>query len=387
MKLKSLLMITGALVATTACQKQEQQTGAAPECAVMTVQPTSVDLKTTFPATIRGRQDIEIRPQISGFITKLCVDEGALVKKGQTLFLINPTEYQAAVNTAQAAIKVAEANLATQEITVNSKRELLKKNIISEYDMQMAENTLASMKANLAQSKAQLVTAKQNLAYTTITSPSDGIVGSIPYRVGSLVSSATAEPLTVVSDISKMYAYFSMTEKELLEQTKKSGNDRAVIESMPELDLQLIDGSVYDQKGKVETISGVIDATTGSVSVRAAFANPKGILKSGGTGKILLPYKSDNALVVPQTATYEIQDKKFVYVLQKDGTVKSTEVEVLDVNDGKNYIVTAGLKSGDQIALENVSTMKDGQKITPITAQQSESKYQAALKQNAGAAQ
>ena len=387
MKLKSLLMITGALVATTACQKQEQQTGAAPECAVMTVQPSSVDLKTTFPATIRGRQDIEIRPQISGFITKLCVDEGALVKKGQTLFLINPTEYQAAVNTAQAAIKVAEANLATQEITVNSKRELLKKNIISEYDMQMAENTLASMKANLAQSKAQLVTAKQNLAYTTITSPSDGIVGSIPYRVGSLVSSATAEPLTVVSDISKMYAYFSMTEKELLEQTKKSGNDRAVIESMPELDLQLIDGSVYDQKGKVETISGVIDATTGSVSVRAAFANPKGILKSGGTGKILLPYKSDNALVVPQTATYEIQDKKFVYVLQKDGTVKSTEVEVLDVNDGKNYIVTAGLKSGDQIALENVSTMKDGQKITPITAQQSEAKYQAALKQNAGAAQ
>ena len=387
MKLKSLLMITGALVATTACQKQEQQTGAAPECAVMTVQPSSVDLKTTFPATIRGRQDIEIRPQISGFITKLCVDEGALVKKGQTLFLINPTEYQAAVNTAQAAIKVAEANLATQEITVNSKRELLKKNIISEYDMQMAENTLASMKANLAQSKAQLVTAKQNLAYTTITSPSDGIVGSIPYRVGSPVSSATAEPLTVVSDISKMYAYFSMTEKELLEQTKKSGNDRAVIESMPELDLQLIDGSVYDQKGKVETISGVIDATTGSVSVRAAFANPKGILKSGGTGKILLPYKSENALVVPQTATYEIQDKKFVYVLQKDGTVKSTEVEVLDVNDGKNYIVTAGLKSGDQIALENVSTMKDGQKITPITAQQSEAKYQAALKQNAGAAQ
>ena len=387
MKLKSLLMITGALVATTACQKQEQQAGAAPECAVMTVQPTSVDLKTTFPATIRGRQDIEIRPQISGFITKLCVDEGALVKKGQTLFLINPTEYQAAVNTAQAAIKVAEANLATQEITVNSKRELLKKNIISEYDMQMAENTLASMKANLAQSKAQLVTAKQNLAYTTITSPSDGIVGSIPYRVGSLVSSATAEPLTVVSDISKMYAYFSMTEKELLEQTKKSGNDRAVIESMPELDLQLIDGSVYDQKGKVETISGVIDATTGSVSVRAAFANPKGILKSGGTGKILLPYKSDNALVVPQTATYEIQDKKFVYVLQKDGTVKSTEVEILDVNDGKSYIVTAGLKSGDQIALENVSTMKDGQKITPITAQQSEAKYQAALKQNAGAAQ
>ena len=387
MKLKSLLMITGALVATTACQKQEQQTGAAPECAVMTVQPSSVDLKTTFPATIRGRQDIEIRPQISGFITKLCVDEGALVKKGQTLFLINPTEYQAAVNTAQAAIKVAEANLATQEITVNSKRELLKKNIISEYDMQMAENTLASMKANLAQSKAQLVTAKQNLAYTTITSPSDGIVGSIPYRVGSLVSSATAEPLTVVSDISKMYAYFSMTEKELLEQTKKSGNDRAVIESMPELDLQLIDGSVYDQKGKVETISGVIDATTGSVSVRAAFANPKGILKSGGTGKILLPYKSENALVVPQTATYEIQDKKFVYVLQKDGTVKSTEVEVLDVNDGKNYIVTGGLKSGDQIALENVNTMKDGQKITPITAQQSEAKYQAALKQEAGAAQ
>lgn len=387
MKLNSLLMIGCALVATTACQNQDQQQGNAPECAVMTVQPTSVNLKKNYPTTIKGRQDIEIRPQISGFITKLCVDEGATVRKGQTLFLINPTEYQAAVNTAKAAIEVAEANLATQEITVKSKRELLKKNIISQYDMQMEENTLASMKANLAQSKAQLVTAKQNLSYTVITSPSDGVVGSIPYRVGSLVSASTAEPLTVVSDISKMYAYFSMTEKELLEQSKGKGSTKAIIEQMPELELQLIDGTIYNEKGKVETISGVIDAATGSVSIRAAFANPNGILKSGSTGNVLIPYKSDSAIVIPQKATYEIQDKKFVYILQPDGTVKSTEVGILDISDGQSYIVTSGLKSGDKIALENVSTLKDGQKITPITEQQSKAKYQTALKQEAASAQ
>lgn len=380
MKFTSLLMIGCAVLVATACKDQNQQQGNAPECATMTVQPSSVNLKKNYPATIRGRQDIEIRPQISGFITKLCVDEGAMVRKGQTLFLINPTEYQAAVNTAQAAIKVAEANLATQEITVKSKRELLKKNIISEYDMQMEENTLASMKANLAQSKAQLVTAKQNLAYTVITSPSDGIVGSIPYRVGSLVSSSTAEPLTVVSDISKMYAYFSMTEKELLEESKGKGNTKSIIEQMPELELELIDGTIYNHRGKVETISGVIDASTGSVSIRAAFPNPDGILKSGGTGNVLVPYQRDNAIVIPQKATYELQDKKFVYVVQKDGTVKSTEVSVLDLNDGQTYVVTAGLKGGEQIAIENVSTLKDGQKITPITPKQSEEKYKAALK-------
>ncbi len=380
-------MIGCALVATTACQNQAQQEGNAPECAVTTIQPTSVNLKKNYPTTIKGRQDIEIRPQVSGFITKLCVDEGAIVKKGQTLFLINPTEYEAAVNTAKAAIEVAEANLATQEITVKSKRELLKKNIISQYDMQMEENTLASMKANLAQSKAQLVSAEQNLAYTVITSPSDGIVGSIPYRVGSLVSSSTTEPLTTVSDISKMYAYFSLTEKELLEQSKGKGSLQAIIDQMPELELELIDGSIYSEKGKVETISGVIDGTTGSVSIRAAFANPNSMLKSGSTGNVLIPYQRDSAIVIPQKATYEIQDKKFVYVLQPDGTVKSTEISILDINDGQTYIVTAGLKGGDQIAVENVNTLQDGQKITPITEKQSQEKFQAAVRQEAASAQ
>ena len=365
----------------------QNMAGGVREFAVETLEPVSVDLKTTIPATIRGLQDVEIRPRVSGFITKLCVDEGAVVKKGQPLFLIDKVQYEAARNAAEAAVKVAEANVATNRLTVKNKTDLQAQNIISEYDLEMAQNTLKTAEAQLAQAKAQLVSAEQDLAYTTVTSPSDGVVGSIPFRVGSLVSSSSAEPLTVVSDISKMYVYFTMNEKQLLEMTRRDGASLGkMVGNMPEVELMLADGSVYPQKGRIETLTGVIDTKTGSFTLRALFPNTDYVLRSGGTGNVLIPSQLDSALMVPQKATSEIQDKKFVYVLQPDSTVKNTPVEVFNLDDGKNYVVTSGLRAGDRIVVEGVATLKDGAKIKAITPAEAAARLNA-LSGAAGAAQ
>lgn len=348
--------------------------------AVTTLQPSNVELKSSYPATIRGKQDVEIRPQVAGFITKLCVDEGATVKKGQQLFIIDQVQYEAAVKQAEAGVKVAQANVSTAELTAKNKRELFKKQIISDFELQSTENQLASQKAALAQAEAQLVNAKKNLSFTVVTSPSNGIVGSIPFRVGSLVSGSSATPLTTVSEFSEMYAYFSLTEKELLKLIRKDNGEKDVIESFPGVQLQLADASLYDQTGKIETISGMIDPSTGSVTLRASFPNQNKLLRSGGTGAVLIPYKMENVITVPQRATYEVQDKKFVYVLQPDNTIKNTEIQVFNVDNGKDYVVTSGLKAGDKIVVENVSTLKDGQAIEPITQEQSQQNFEQALK-------
>ena len=353
--------------------------GGAPECAVQTLQPATVNLTSSYPATIKGKQDVEIRPQVSGFITKVCVDEGSMVRKGQVLFIIDPTQYEAAARSAKAAVATAEAAVSTQQITVDNKRALNKKNIISDYDLAMAENSLASAKAQLASAKAQLISAEQNLGFTNVKSPSDGIVNDIPYRLGSLVSPSIATPLTIVSDITEMYVYASLTEKELLELVRKDGSQSAAVETYPEVQLQLSDGSTYDQKGKIETISGVINANTGAVSIRATFPNSNHLLRSGGMGNLIIPYHMENALVVPQKATTEIQDKKFVFLQQPDNTVKMNEITILNIDNGQEYVVTSGLKQGDLIVIENVGTLKDGQTIKPTTPAQSEANFQQAM--------
>lgn len=224
-----------------------------------------------YPATIKGRQDVEIRPQVSGFITKLCVDEGATVRKGQLLFIIDPTQYEAAVRTAKASVATAEAAVNTQQMTVDNKIELNKKQIISDYDLSMAKNSLAQAQAQLAQAKAQLTTAQQNYSFTQVKSPSDGVINDIPYRLGALVSPSMATPMTTVSEIDEVYVYFSTTEKELLAMTKTGGTIKEEISKIPAIKLQLIDGTTYDAEGKVDAITGVIDQSTGSVSMRAIF--------------------------------------------------------------------------------------------------------------------
>lgn len=374
-----IVLFAFCLTLLSSCGKKGFDMGGAPECAVQTLQPATVNLTSSYPATIKGKQDVEIRPQVSGFITKVCVDEGSMVRKGQVLFIIDPTQYEAAARSAKAAVATAEAAVSTQQITVDNKRALNKKNIISDYDLAMAENSLASAKAQLASAKAQLISAEQNLGFTNVKSPSNGIVNDIPYRLGSLVSPSITTPLTIVSDITEMYVYASLTEKELLELVRKDGSQSAAVETYPEVQLQLSDGSTYDQKGKIETISGVINANTGAVSIRATFPNSNHLLRSGGMGNLIIPYHMENALVVPQKATTEIQDKKFVFLQQPDNTVKMNEITILNIDNGQEYVVTSGLKQGDLIVIENVGTLKDGQTIKPTTPAQSEANFQQAM--------
>lgn len=364
------------------CGNSQQGGMPALSLAVMTVEPTSQELNSAYPATIKGQQDIEIRARVSGYITKLCVDEGAVVHKGQPLFLIDAVPYQKAVQAAEAAVELAKANVATTQLTVDSKTELHAQNIISDYDLQTAKNSLASAKAALAQAEAQLASARNDLSYTTITSPSDGVVGTIPFRVGSLVGTTTQEPLTVVSDINKMFVYFSMNEKQLLALTRqKDGSVNSMIGAMPEVQLQLADGTMYPAKGKIETLSGVIDLSTGAVQMRATFPNAQRLLRSGGTGTVLIPSVLDSALLIPQSATYEVQDKKFVYVLGDSSKVKNTEITVFPLDNGKQYVVTSGLKPGEQVVVEGVATLRDGMPIQPITPEQSAAKVQAMTQQ------
>ena len=353
------------------------------EFAVMPVLSTSSNQTTSYPATIKGTQDIEIRPQVSGFIVKLCVDEGATVRNGQALFKIDETQYASAYRQAKAAVKTAEANVNTLSLTEQNKKMLHEKKIISDFEYQTAVNNLLSAEASLAQ--AALISAKQNLDFCTVTSPSDGVIGTFPYRVGSLVSPSVVEPLTTVSEIKNMYVYFSMTEKDLLRLTKAGGTLKEQLEKMPEVDLQLSDGTIYSEKGKIDAVSGVIDQTTGSVSMRAIFPNSSNILRSGGMANVIFPYVMENIILIPQSSTVEIQDKKFVYVLQSDSTIKYTEINISELNDGQRYIVTGGLNPNDKIVIEGVQTLHNGQKITPITPEQKEAKYKQALKdQNEG---
>lgn len=346
------------------------------EFTVKTVSATSSSQVKKYPATIKGLQDIEIRPQVSGFIVGLCVDEGATVHKGQALFQIDPTQYKAAYDQAKAGVEAAKAALETVTATMKNKKMLYDQKIISDFEYQTAINNQLSAKANLAQAEAAYAAAKQNLGFCTVTSPSDGVIGTFPYRIGSLVSPSVAQPLTTVSQIGEMYVYFSMTEKQLLELTKTGTSLKEELDKMPPVKMELSDGTLYDQEGKIDAVSGVIDQTTGSVSMRAVFPNSKNILRSGGTANIVFPYTMENVILIPQYATQEIQDKKFVYVLQGDNTLKHTEVQVSDLSDGKNYIVTGGLNPGDKIVVEGVQTLQDGQQITPITPADKEAKYQ-----------
>ncbi len=333
----------------------------------MTIGYSTSDLESAYPVTIKGRTDIDIRPQVTGFITKVHVDEGQQVKKGQLLFTIDQVQYQAQVDAAEAATRVAESAVGTAKLTEANKRKLFDKNIISEYEWQMADNNLKSAQAQLASAQAQLTSAKKNLAYTQVTSPSDGVIGSIPNREGSLASPSSAQPLTTVSDNSEVYAYFSLNEKDILDLTKGgSVSLNSSVGNMPEVSLRLANGEIYPNKGKVATVSGVIGSTTGSASVRALFDNKNGMLRSGSTGQVLIPIHSDSALIIPQKATFELQDRRFVYVVSDSNTVKSVPITVSPVSDGQTFIVTSGLKPGDRIAIESVGNkLKDGMAIVP----------------------
>ena len=340
------------------------QTGEYP---VITVSTGDVPVSDRYPATLKGKLDVEIRPQVSGQIVRLAVDEGAKVRKGQTLFVIDQVQFQEQVNAAQAAVRVAETAVATAKLTRDNNRQLSDNNVIGAYAMQTSENALATAEAQLAQAKAQLTAARKNLSFTNITSPTDGVVGSIPFRVGSLVGPTMAQPLTTVSNISEMYAYISMTERQLLQFSQNGATISEAIHNMPPVTLELLDGSQYPEKGTLSTVSGVINPATGSVDVRVLFPNASGTLLSGSTGTVIIPTVVKDGILIPQSAAYQIQERSFVYTVDDQNTAHSKEVTITDANDGKNYIVTEGLSAGDKIVTDGLISLKDGMTIVPVT--------------------
>lgn len=384
MKIKNVLFVAAVcvLVALTSCGGSKK--GGLPdfgddEFAVATIGSSSAALQTTYPATIKGIQDVEVRPKVSGFITKVFVHEGQTVSAGQALFSIDSETYQAAVRSAAAAVNTAKAQANTAKLTYQNNKKLYDSKIIGEFELSTAANSLATAQAQVAQAEASLASAREQLAWCTVTSPSAGVVGSLPFKVGALVS-ASGQALTTVSNISTMEVFFSLSESQILNMSKTNGSVQAAIASFPAVKLQLADGSIYNHPGKVVKMSGVIDATTGSISLIAHFPNPEKLLKSGGAGSIVIPNDHSNAIVIPQEACSQVQDKIFVYAVTKDNKVKYSEIKVNPQDDGKNYIVTSGLHVGDRIVLKGITKLTDGQQIKPITLERYNQKISEAAK-------
>ena len=340
---------------------------------VLTLQPRQATLNVDYPASIQGQQNIEIRPKVDGYVEKIYVDEGSIVKKGQLLFKINAPQYEQEVRTAQAGIKTAEADLSLAKMQLNKVKPLVEKDIISHYELESAEYTEQSKAAALAQAKASLVNAKVNLGYTTITSPVNGVIGSLPYKLGSLVTSSTTDPLTTVYNTSNVYVYFAMNEKQLLDFSKDSTGTstfKSKLSKLPNVSLILSDGTTFGHTGRVETVNGLINTATGAANVRADFPNPRGLIRSGSSAIVRIPNTIKAGLLVPQSATYELQDKRFVYLVDGKNKIKNVAITVMDNTAGQFYVVTGGLHAGDKIVLESATNLRDSTTIkpTPVSA-------------------
>jgi membrane fusion protein, multidrug efflux system len=321
-----------------------------------------------FTASIEGTKDIEIRPQVNGYIERIFVDEGAHVKKGQNLFQINDRPYLETFNNAKATLNASRANLSTAEINVSKLKPLVESNIISDVQYKTAQSAYDAAKANVAQAEAMVENARINLGYALIKAPADGYIGRIISKTGSLVGTSTAEPLTVLSDINKVYAYFSFSENDFI-KFKNQFSGKSVeekIRQLPEVELMLSDNSIYPKKGKVEMVAGQFNNTTGSISLRAIFPNSEGLIRSGNTGKIRIPRSSSTDLIVPQEATFELQDKVFVFTLVDSNKVSSTPIHVTGTS-GNYYLVDKGIAAGQKIVYSGIDRLQDGVVIQPQT--------------------
>jgi membrane fusion protein (multidrug efflux system) len=384
MKIKNCLFVAALAAALVSCGGKGRQglpNFGDNEFAVRTVGTQSADLQNSYPATIKGIQDVQVSPKVSGFITRVLVHEGQAVSAGQVMFTIDSQTYQDAVRQAQAAVNTARSQANTARMTYENNKKLFDQKIIGQYELSASQNSYATAQASVAQAQASLASARETLSWCTVKAPAAGVVGSLPYKVGALVSAQNV--LTTVSNISTMEVFFSMSESEILSMSKTSGSAAAAISGMPAVKLQLADGTIYNHPGKVVKMSGVIDAATGSYSLIAHFANPEHLLKSGGAGSIIVPSVNSSAIVIPQEATAQVQDKVFVYVVDKNNKVKYTEIQVNPENDGNNFIVTAGLHAGDRIVSKGITKLTDGMDIKPITEAQYQKKIEDAEKMGA----
>ena len=343
------------------------------EYPVQAVGTSSMQMQTTYPATIKGVQDVQICPKVQGFITQINVKEGQTVGAGQVLFVLDNATYQAQVRQAQASVNTAQAQCNTSKLSYENSQKLFENGVIGDFELQSSANSYEQAKASLSAAQATLANAKEMLSFCYVKSPASGVVGTLPYKIGTLVNTSTV--MTTVSNNSSMEVYFSLTEKDAMSMTQAS------LGEMPSVQLRLADGTIYNHEGKVTKMSGVIDAATGSVQIIALFPNAEKLLKSGGSGSIVIPKSNSSAIVIPQSCVSEVQDKKFVYLLGEGNKVKYSEIKVDPQNDGKNYIVTEGLKVGDKYVTNGITKLNDGMEIVPITPE----KYQQKIDEQAKA--
>jgi len=342
-----------------------------PQLPVITITTSSATTYQEFPASLEGKVNVEIRPQVEGYLEKIYVDEGAYVKAGQLLFKIDPRVYDEQLNNAKSNLLAAQANMEKAKVEVDRLTPLVENNVISDVQLKTAKAAYDATKASVEQSKAMVGNAQINVGYTYIKAPVSGYIGRIPFKLGSLVGKGEDQPLTVLSDVSEVYAYFSMSESDFIVfKNKYEGNTlEEKIKHVPPVELILADDSAYTQKGKIELVEGQFDKTVGAINFRASFPNPSRILRTGNTGKIRLPQMFKSVLIVPQDATFEIQDKTFVYAVDDSNKIV-TEPITISGRTTNYYYVSNGLKAGEKIVLFSQSTMlmgglRDGMRITP----------------------
>ena len=360
--MKHLDIICAASLCLLTCCQQPKQEKATPVYNIIRVEQSARDLETPYSATMTGREIVEIRPQVSGLITHIYIREGQSVKRGQQLFQIDAAPYQAALDQAKAAVEAAEARMASAELAAQSREELFRQHVVSDYDRTTAQNDLLAARASLSEAKAQEANARCQLGYTQVKSPVDGVASMIPYHVGALVSSTISEPLLTVSDDSEMYVYFSISERECTDLVTQYGSMDAFLAQMPPVRLLMSNGEAYAAQGRVDAVSGVVESGTGAVKLRATFPNPDHLLRSGGSASVILTSHREDVIVIPQAATYELQNRVFCYRIEENKT-KSTPIEVFRLNDGKEYLVESGLQAGDEIIAEGAGLMHEGEVV------------------------
>lgn len=361
--LLAVVLLAGGIVYSCWDEDEDEDEELAGEYRTLTIQPQHYTITREFTAKIEATQISLLRPQISGRIAKICVEEGATVRKNQPILIIEQAPYQAAVRNAEAKVNSAKAELATARQTLEGKEELFRQHVIGNFDLDKARNEATVAEAALAEAKADLESALADLSFTVIKSPSDGKMSMIEYRVGDMVSPDIELELTVVSDPSRIYSYTGVSEKVLYDLTQyyQCSVDELPAK-LPEVTLVTYWGQELEFKGRIDAISGNAEYATGAVYVRASFDNPSRLFVSGSNGTIRVPFEVADAIVIPQEATYDIQNKFFVYRVA-DGIARSTEIKVLPYNDGKDYVVTDGLKPGDIIIAEGAAFVKEGQKV------------------------
>lgn len=363
--LLAVVLLAGGIVYSCWDEDEDEDEELAGEYRTLTIQPQHYTITREFTAKIEATQISLLRPQISGRIANICVEEGATVRKNQPILIIEQAPYQAAVRNAEAKVNSAKAELATARQTLEGKEELFRQHVIGNFDLDKARNEATVAEAALAEAKADLESAQADLSFTVIKSPSDGKMSMIEYRVGDMVSPDIELELTVVSDASRIYSYTGVSEKVLYDLTQyyQCSVDELPAK-LPEVTLVTYWGQELEFKGRIDAISGNAEYATGAVYVRASFDNPSRLFVSGSNGTIRVPFEVADAIVIPQEATYDIQNKFFVYRVA-DGIARSTEIKVLPYNDGKDYVVTDGLKPGDIIIAEGAAFVKEGQKVKP----------------------